>query len=140
VVAADAGPMEIEWEETAVWSVAETVRQSTAEGAGNGLWQESIVEEGPRKSRMEFCSALRRRETEHAERREGFGLERGVSCGRSEQRWRTKLDFCRRKPFDDHHRSTTLGTTPEVGRVFGGGDVLFSFRMWCRAEKVKAKR
>jgi hypothetical protein len=26
VVAADAGPMEIEWEETAVWSVAETVR------------------------------------------------------------------------------------------------------------------
>jgi hypothetical protein len=65
--------MEIEWEETAVWSVAETVRYSAAEGAGNGLGQERIVEEGPRKLRMEFCSALRRRETEHAERREGFG-------------------------------------------------------------------
>jgi arginase family enzyme len=49
---------------------------------------------------------LRRRETEHVETREGF--ERVVSCG-SEQRWRTKLDFCGRKPFDDHHRSTTLG-------------------------------
>jgi hypothetical protein len=32
VGAADAGPMGIEWEETAVWRVAETVRQSTAEG------------------------------------------------------------------------------------------------------------
>ena len=57
MVAADAGPMEIEWEETAVWSVAQTVRQSTAEGDGNGLGQESIVEEAPRKLRMEFCSA-----------------------------------------------------------------------------------
>jgi hypothetical protein len=28
--------MEIEWEETAVWSVAETVRESTAEDAGEG--------------------------------------------------------------------------------------------------------
>src|SRR5437660_7512575 len=68
---------------------------------------------------MEFCSALRRRETEHAERREGFGLERGVSCGRSEQWWGTKLDFRSRKPFDDHHRSTTLGTTPETARASG---------------------
>src|SRR5437588_12927677 len=52
------------------------------EGAGNGLGQESIVEEAPRRLRMEFCSALRRRETEHAVRREGFGLESGVSGGR----------------------------------------------------------
>src|SRR5437588_12762663 len=82
------------------------------EGAGNGLGQESIVEEAPRKLRMEFCSALRRRETEHAERREGFGLESGVSCGRSEQWWGTKLDFRSRKPFDEHHTSTTSVTTP----------------------------
>ena len=135
MVAADAGPMEIEWEETAVWSVAETVRQSTAEGAGNGLGQESIVEEAPRKLRMEFCSALRRRETERAERREGFGLERGVSCGRSEQ-WRgTKLDFRSRKPFDDHHRSATLGTTPETVRASG---ILIRLRLLCRAKQVKA--
>src|SRR6266536_328580 len=88
---------------------------------------------------MEFCSALRRRETEHAERREGFGLERSVSCG-SEQRWRTKLDFCSREPFDDHHRSTTLGTTPKVVRVIGGGDVLIGWWFLYRAEQLKAKR
>src|ERR1700747_2633225 len=105
--------MEIEWEETGGWSVAETVRESTAEDTGNGLGQESIVEDVLRKLRMEFCSGLRRKETEHAERREGFGLESGVSCGRSEQRWRTKLDFSSGKPFDDYHRSTALGTTPE---------------------------
>ena len=135
MVAADAGPMEIEWEETAVWSVAETVQWSTAEGAGNGLGQGSIVEEGPRKLRMEFCSALRRRGTEHAEMREGFGLERGVSCGRSEQWWGTKLDFRSRKPFDDHHRSTTLGTTPETVRASG---ILIRLRLLCRAKQVKA--
>ena len=135
MVAADAGPMGIEWEETAVWSVAETVRLSTAEGAGNGLGQESIVEEGLRKLRMEFCSALRRRETEHAERREGFGLERGVSCGRSEPWWGAKLDFRSGEPFDDHHRSTTLGTTPETVRASG---ILIRVRFLCRAKQVKA--
>jgi|SRR5271167_2080019 len=127
--------MEIEWGETAVWSVAENVRQSTTEGAGNGVGQQSIVEDALRKLRMEFCCGLRRRDTEHAERREGFGLERGVSCGRSEQRWRTKLDFCRRKPFDDHHRPTTLGTTPETVRASG---ILIRLRFLCRAKQVKA--
>jgi len=85
---------------------------------------------------MEFCSALRRRETEHAERREGFGLESGVSCGRSEQWWGTKLDFRSRKPFDDHHRSTTLGTTPETVRASG---ILIRVRLLCRAKQVKAQ-
>jgi hypothetical protein len=37
---------------------------------------ESIVEDALRNLRMEFCSGLRHRETEYAERREGFGLER----------------------------------------------------------------
>lgn len=64
---------------------------------GNGLGQESIVEDVLRKLRMEFCSGLRRREAEHAVRREGFGLEKGVSWGRSEQRWRTKFGFLQRQ-------------------------------------------
>jgi hypothetical protein len=68
VAATDAGRMEIEWEETAVWSVAEAVRESTAEEAGSGLGQEKIVEDALRKLRMEFCSELKRRETEYAER------------------------------------------------------------------------
>ena len=93
------------------------------------------MEDALRNLRMEFCCGLRRRDTEHAERREGFELERGVSCGRSEQRWGTKLDFCRRKPFNDHHRSTTLGTTPETVRASG---ILIRLRFWCRAKQVKA--
>jgi hypothetical protein len=127
--------MEIEWEETAVWSVAEAVRESTAEEAGSGLGQEKIVEDALRKLRMEFCSELKRRETEYAERRDGFGLERSVSCGRSEQRRRTKLDFGSRKPFDDHHRSATLGATPETVRASG---ILICLRFLCRAKQVKA--
>jgi len=93
------------------------------------------VEDVLRKLRMEFCSGLRRKETEHAERREGFGLKSGVSCGRSAQRWRTKLDFSSGKPFDDYHRSTTLGTTPETVRASG---ILIRLRFLCRVKQVKA--
>jgi hypothetical protein len=50
------------------------------------------MEAAPRKLAMGFCSALRRRETEHTETRKGFGLERVVSGGRSEQWWGAKLD------------------------------------------------
>ena len=35
MVAADAGPMEIEWVETTVMRVAKAVRQSAAEGYGD---------------------------------------------------------------------------------------------------------
>ena len=57
-----------------------------------------------------------------------------------EQRWRTKLDFGSREPFDDHHRSTTLGAAPKIVRVVGGGDVLFGWGFLYRAEQLKAKR
>src|SRR5215831_21054385 len=126
--------MEIEWAKTAVWSVAGTARYSTAEDPGSGRSQESMVEGAVRKLRKEFCSALRRGEPGHAERREGFGLERSVSCGRSEQWWRTKLDFCSGKSFNDHHRSTTLGTTPETVRASG---ILIRLRFLCRAKQVQ---
>jgi len=57
------------------------------------LSQESIVETALRKLGMEFCSALRRREIEHAETRGRCELEKLVSCGSGEQRWRAKLDL-----------------------------------------------
>ena len=50
------------------------------------------------------------------------------------------MNFGRGKPVDDLHRTTALGAVPKIGRVFGGGDVLFGLRLLCRAEKVKAKR
>jgi len=50
------------------------------------------------------------------------------------------LDFGSRKPLDDLHRSTAFRAAPKIGRVFGGGSVLFGLRLLCRAEQVKAER
>jgi hypothetical protein len=88
----------------------------------------------------EICFAARRRGTKHAETREGFELERVVSYGSGDHGWRTKLDFDSREPFYDHHRSTTLGTAPEIAQVIGGGGVLFGLRFLCHAQQLKAKR
>ena len=139
MVAADAGPMEIEWGETAVQSVAEAVRWSMADDNGNWLVRKSIAETALRKLEEEICFAATRTGTEHAETREGLELERVVSCGSGEQRWRwrTKLDFCSRKPFDDHHRSTTQGAAPEVVRATG---VLIGLRLLYCAEQLKTER
>ncbi len=112
--------MEIEWEETAVWKVAETVRWSTAEDFGSGLAEESIAETVLRRWEEEICSGARRKGTERAEACEGLELERAVSCDSGDQWWRTKLDFGRGEPLDDYHRSTTLGAAPKVARVIGG--------------------
>ena len=72
------------------------------------------MEAALRKVGREFGSVLRRTATEHVETREGVGLERVVSCGRSEQRWRAKLDLASGKSLDDLHQATTLGAAPEV--------------------------
>ena len=53
----------------------------------------------------------RQKSTEHAEACGVVELERMVSCG-SGERWRTELDFGGGEPFDDLHRSTTLGAKP----------------------------
>jgi hypothetical protein len=50
------------------------------------------------------------------------------------------LNFCSGEPFDDHHRSTTLGAAPKVVRAIGGGDVLIGWGFLYRAEPMKAKR
>ena len=68
--------------------MAEIARESAAEDAGSCVSRENIVKAALRKLEKAFCSALRRRETERAGRREEFEFERVVSCGRSEQRWR----------------------------------------------------
>jgi len=35
---------------------------------------------------------------------------RVISCGRGQERWRTELELCGCKSFDDDHRSAALGT------------------------------
>jgi hypothetical protein len=54
VVAADAGLMEIECGETAVWSVVETVSWGTAEDTGSWLARKSIAETALRKLEEEI--------------------------------------------------------------------------------------
>ena len=68
-----------------------------------------------------------------------FGLEGVASCGRSDRRWRTKLEFGSSEPFDDSHGSTALGTAPRWRGVFGAGSMWFSLRLLCGAEQVKAE-
>ena len=77
-----------------VWSVAGRVRQSTATDMGSQVRRRSIEETSLRKLEDEISSATRCRETGHVGRREGFELEKVVSCGSGDQRWRAKLDLC----------------------------------------------
>ena len=100
------------------------------------LGRKSIARIVVRKLEEESCCAARRRGTVRVERREGFELERVVSCSDGERRWRAQLNFCSGEPFDDHHRSTTLGAAPEIVRVRG---VLIGQRFLCCAEQVKAE-
>ena len=38
---------------------------------------------------------------------------RVISCGRGQERWRTELELCGCKSFDDDHGSAALGTAPQ---------------------------
>ncbi len=60
-----------------------------------------------------------------------------VSCGDRVPTWRrTELDLRSCKPFDNQHRSTTLGTRPKIART-GGGGLLLGLR--CPAEQLEGK-
>jgi hypothetical protein len=77
VVAADAGPMQIQWWEGSVPSCAGTVRESTAAGTER---EESDVgakfsrRDGSRKWKDAVGRRTRHRETERADTRKGFVL------------------------------------------------------------------
>ncbi len=69
------------------------------------------------------------KDTERAEGRRAFELERVVSCRSADPWWRSKLDFDSRQPLDDLHWAATLGTAPKTKRVFSGSNVLSSLRL-----------
>jgi hypothetical protein len=52
---------------------------------------------------------------------------RVISCSRSQERWRTKLELRRRESFDDDHRSTAFWTAPQ--RASSWGNRGFRFRL-----------
>src|SRR5713226_1254365 len=135
--------MQIEWSETALWSCGRAVRRSAKDNATRGRVCRSakrLLTERVEKLEDEIFSAARHREAERAKTREGFELERVVSCGSGDRWWRTKLHLGGREPFDDLHRSTTVGAAPKISGAISGGDVLLGWRFLRRAEQVKAKR
>jgi hypothetical protein len=75
VVAANAGLMQIQLREGAVWRCAEVVRQSTTYDSGSRIGDESaklVPKQGLRKWKGVVCGMARRRETECADRRKDF--------------------------------------------------------------------
>src|SRR5262245_36539107 len=57
----------------------------------------------------EVKATARHRGRERGEAREGFGLDRAVSCRSGHHWWRTKLDLGSSEPLDNLHCSSTLG-------------------------------
>src|SRR5712692_5728774 len=82
------------------------------ETSGSARWPRI---ESMTKWEEEICSATRRSTTDRAEARRVFALWRVVSCGSSGQDGRrTKVNLGGGEPFDDHHRSSTLGAEPKI--------------------------
>ena len=98
--------MGIEWSEQAVASCGQAVRRSAKDNPTRRKVcrdAKRLLTEGVEKLVEGISSAAKRRETERAETREEFELERVVSCGLGDHRWRTKLRLGGREPFDDLH-------------------------------------
>ncbi len=143
MIAADAGPMQIQWWEGAALSFAQTVQQDTTQRhcvLGNWLRRKSVgktvVEPAGERDRLggkaERCGAPRSAWSSR--------VGEVVSCRSGDHRWGTKLDFGWGEPFDDLHRSTALRAAPKIGSVFGGRGVLFGLRLLFRTQQLKAKR
>ena len=62
---------------------------------------------------------------------------RVISCSRGQERWRTKLELCRRESFDDRHWPAALGTAPQRLRCRSGRRFRFVF-WWSGVESGEA--
>ena len=113
--------MQIQLREGAVYRCAGALRQSTAASAEGKKRDVSVKGRRSRRRDDTVCGTARRRKSERADARKGFVLERVLSCGSSDQGGRrTELDLGSSKPFDDHHRCTTLGAESKIVGVIGG--------------------
>ena len=92
-----------------------------------------------KRAHKQIGEAESQRDRERAKARGVFALERVVSYGSGEGRWRTKLEFGSGEPLDDSHRSAALGAVPSLRRLFHAGSMWSGLWLWCRAEQVKAK-
>jgi hypothetical protein len=136
VVAADAGFMEIQWEEGLVWKWVEGVRQS---GTGD-MRRARVVEvaslltrDDDEEREEEIYRTRRHRRAASGATPKTFVMCIVVSCdSRDRKRWRTELYFRGSESFDDHHCATALGTAPKIVRTIGDGTVLLGVRPWSR--------
>ena len=78
----------------------------------------------------EIWAAAGHRGRKRGEAREGFELEKVVSCCSGEHWWRTKLDLGSGEPLDELHWSFTFGTAIEIRSVIDGGSMSFGERFW----------
>ena len=97
-------------------------------GAEAGCGEKSVVKKVLKNGKEESCPTARRRGANRAEAREEYELQRVLSCCNGDRRRRAKLELSSGKPLDDLHGASTLGAAPKLGRVLGGGDVLFGLR------------
>jgi|SRR5580692_12577689 hypothetical protein len=114
--------MGIECREGLVWECAGTVERSTVDHTARpegGFCVEMWQGEPPRKPDEQIWSAIGRTTTGRGEARRILLMEKVVSCGSGDHRWRTELYLGSREPFDDHHRSSTLGAEPKIRGVVG---------------------
>jgi hypothetical protein len=134
--------MQIQWCEGAVLRRVETVLQGTTHDtvrAEIGYGEKVSRRRWSKKLEEGIGLTARHKDTERAEGRRVFELERVVSCRNADLRWRTKLDFASGEPFDDFHRSTALRAAPRIGEVFAGRGVWFGVGLLCRTQQLKAK-
>src|ERR1043166_7398717 len=144
VVAADAGLMEIQWEEGLVWKSVGGVRQSGTDD----MRRASVVEmarvltmDDDQEREEEIYRARRHRRAASAATPKTFVMCMVVSCGnRDRKRWRTELYFGRSESFDDHHWATALGTAPKIVRTIGDARVLLGVQPWSRRKQLKEER
>ena len=91
-----------------------------------------VMEEG----RSGDWLGAKQRDAERARARKEFVFERVVSCS---QRWRTKLNFRRREPFDNGHGGTTLRTAPGVAEL-GGESISLELLFWRCPQCLETER
>jgi hypothetical protein len=125
VVAADAGPMGIEWIGGTVWRSAESAERSRTENVEG----ETVVGEascwtvdGREEREEEIDGAGRRRSTPSAKRPKTFGMSMVISCGNGDRkRWRAELDFGSRESLVPVARRRKSSDEPEALGFLGSG-------------------
>jgi hypothetical protein len=127
VVAADAGPMGIEWIGGGVGRWTESAQRGETGDLERGIvvgeasW---LIVGDPEEREEEIYWSRRHGRTESAETPRIFEMLIVASCGNLDlRRWGAELNFGGRESLDDSHRPITVGAKPKIAGT-GGADLL----------------